>query len=256
MNEVMFFTGQTTTVHLPSGRVVDIRETNGADDELLSNLYDVKDSMNIVKFLTSIIVLDHNLGRAPLASEVLNYHLNDKWYLMLKQRLINRGVELVFAYKCPCDKCKDKPKAEYTEDLAPLDGDLKNPSYKPSATQVMRYPLGIELHREFRTSSGHLFKYDIMTTVHEKRQLDLTDKEQTRNSIMTLRNLKVKNGEEWLTVTSFAPFSSKVVSEIRADIKKHDPEFMPLINGECPAEVPFTISLWGIPDFFWPGEEI
>ena len=252
----MFFSGQTTTVQLPSGRVVDIRETNGADDELLSNLADVKDSTNIVKFLTSIIVKDHTLDRAPQAGEVMNYHLNDKWYLMLKQRILNRGSQLVFNYKCQCDKCKDKPAVEYTEDLTPFDGDLSKVDYQPKDTQIMKYPLGLELVREFRTSSGHLLRYDIMTSIHEKKQLDLTDKEQTRNSILTLRNLKVKNGEEWTTVTNFAFLPSKIVSEVRGDVKKNDPEFMPLVSGECPAGIPFVLSLWGIPDFFWPGEEI
>lgn len=252
----LFFSGKTTNITLPSGRQVEIRETNAADDELISNIADIKESTNIIKYLASIIVTDVALGRKPTIEEVYNYHYNDQWYLILVQRIINRGVELTFTYKCPCPACKEKPSQSYTEDLSELDADLSKVDYAPTGNQIMKYPLGIKLEHEFRTSSGHLFKFHIMTGIHNKKRLDLTEGEQTRNSMLTLRNLKIKDGEEWKTVTSFSFLPSKVASELRAEVIRVDPEWHPIITGECPAKTPFAMSLWSMPDFFWPGEEI
>jgi hypothetical protein len=254
--EVAFFQGQITKVTLPSTRVVEIRETNAGDDDLLSNISSIRDSSNVPKFLASIITMDHVLNRKPLVEDVLDYHLNDMWYLMLAQRIINRGSELVFKYKCQNPSCKDKPVKEYVENLKEIDGDLSSPTYTPTPDQIFKYPLGLDRERELRTTSGVLFKYEIMTGIHGKKRLDLSDNEQSRNSMLTLRNLKVKVGDEWQTVTNFSAYPSKVMSEVRADVMKNDREFMPIISGACECETPFAQTLWSMPDFFWPGEEI
>jgi hypothetical protein len=256
-NESIFFQGRVSTFKLPSGNTVSIRETNGADDEILSNLYDIQQGSNMPLFLCSIITHDSALGRKPLVAEVLNYPKNDQWYLMLIQRIMNRGSELVFDYKCPHKTCKDKPTQSFTEDLSLLEGDLSDSKYRPGKNQIMKYPLGSSLQHEFKTSSGQLIRFDIMTGVHEKKLLEIGDKTQNKNTMLVVRNIQIYQNDEWVNITSFAQFPSKVLSEIRKEVARVDPEFNPVVSGECEyCSKPFASSLWGMADFFWPGETI
>lgn len=256
-SEVLFFEGNKMDVFLPSSNKVTIRETNGGDDELLSNLYEIQKGSNTPQFLASIITFDQNLGRKPTVAEVLNYPKNDQWYLMLVQRIMNRGSDLVFPYKCQQPTCKDKPEMEFTEDLSLFDGRLGDENYKPGPYQIMKYPLGALSQHRFKTSSGHSYQFDIMTGVHEKKLLEVSDKSQNKNTMLTLRNLKMLQGQNWISVLSFSSIPSKIMSEIRREVALNDPEFNPIVTGECiNCGTPFAMSLWGMPDFFWPGERI
>lgn len=255
--DILHFEGTKLDVTLPSTRKITIRETNAADDEILSNMFEVQQATNIYNFLAAIIVMDHTLGRKPLASDVMNYHVNDQWYLMLVQRIMNRGKELTFDYKCPKPGCKDKTSTNLTEDLSLFDGDLSNPAYIPRDTQIMRYPNELQTLIEMQTSSGRKYSYEIMTGLHDKKRLEINERQQNKNTMLTLRNLKLFRNNEWQTVTSFAFMASKEASEIRAHVHKHDPEFTPIVTGECQhCGQPFMMSLWTMPDFFWPGETV
>jgi hypothetical protein len=256
-NELLFFEGKSLSCVLPSGNTVIIRETNGGDDEILSNLYDVQQGSNLPQFLTSIITTDGTLGRKPSVAEVLSYPKNDQWYLMLIQRIMNRGTELVFDWRCSQKTCKEKPAQSFTEDLSLLDGNMGDINYTPNKNQIMKYPLGALNQHQFKTSSGSLFRFDIMTGVHEKKLLEIGEKTQSKNTMLIIRNLQIYQNNDWVTLTSFSAFPSKIMTEIRKEVARVDPEFNPIVSGECShCGKPFALSLWGMPDFFWPGEMI
>jgi hypothetical protein len=121
----------------------------------------------------------------------------------------------------------------------------------------MKYPLGLLLEDIFTTSSGKSYKYELMTGIHDSKRLDLSPMLQNKNTPLTVRNLKMMNGSEWQTVTHFGFMSSKEASEIRKRVFTNDPEFNPIVSGNCGyCGKPFSMLLFGMPDFFWPGETI
>lgn len=255
----IIFLGQEHEVTLPSGNVVRIRETNGDDDEILSRLGAAQDGSNIINFLTNITEHDSALGRKPHSGDLMEWPLADKYYLLFKQRLLNHGNLLKFQHKFENSKHElDANPVTFEQDVAEFDGNLADPLYKPSTPhQPKKYPYGNQREVEYTTSSGVQVKWKILNTILENKQLSMPLESTNRNSALTIRELSVFNKGEWVRLTTFGMFSSKVMSELRTEVGKSDPSFNPIVDVVSPnSGTRDSIPLIAIPDFYFPEGQI
>lgn len=251
VDDPLIFIGKETKVTCPSGKVVSIRETNGEDDELLSSIADAQTGENVLKFLSNIITQDEDLKRKPLTSEVGEYLVNDKYYLLFKQRIINHGNEFQFEYKCQNSQCGKSTK--YTEDLNELDGDLGDPEYKPNLISVFKYPNGDKKELEFTTSSGKKVKYALLTSLLEYKKLGQAEGNNNKNTPLYEREIKLWNNNEWQLITQFRMFSSREMDQIRANVVANDKQFDPISEFKCKhCNTPYAIAVMAIPAFYYP----
>lgn len=253
--ESLIFTGEEHEVHLPSGKIVTIRESNGEDDGILSRVKDASDNANLLNYLSSIIIQDHDTKEKPSAGDILDWLSNDKLYLLFKQRIINIGSEFVLVNTCANDKCKEK--TQYIEDLSEMDGDLSQKDYTPKGNQIYKYATGKKKTIEFTTSRNNAFQFDLMTGVLEKKNLDVRDDDRDINAILTARNIRFFSGGKWIPLFEFRRFPSKEMNELRGYIMKNDKLFEPRVNFACPkCQTPYSAILFNVPVFFYPGAEI
>lgn len=254
------FLGQERKVTLPSTNVVTIRETNGDDDETLSQLTASQDGSNFINFLANIITHDENLGRKPLVADIMEYPIADKYYLMFKQRIINHGDILNFETKCQNPGCKDdqdNPRVFPVEqELNEFDGDLSDPNYKPQDFQVRAYPKGTARVVEFKSSKNY-FRVKILDTIGERKSLSIPDAAVNRNLPLTLRELEIKTPNGWELVTTFGRFSSKEMKEIRVAVAELESTFEPVVRIQCPyCKTNNVFHLLQIPAFYFPEDGI
>lgn len=245
------FLGEETTIKLPSGNEIKIREANGDDDELLSSASAAKDGVNIINFLVSITTWDKNLKRRPTVEDVMDWPINDKYYAIFKQRILNHGPILNFT-----ERSSNDIESTFTQDLSEFDFFDGGENKKPTGNEVVPYPQGSKREVEFTTSRGNMFKFKILNGVLENKQLASTA-DITKNTPLTLRELKVFRNNQWELVSYFGTFPSKEMSEIRANMSKLDPPFDPTVtitfpdNGERR-----DIPLLSIPAFYFPEAQI
>lgn len=250
----LIFTGKKTDITLPSGNTVTIRELNGEDEEILSSESAADAGENIYNFLTSITEHDKLLGTKPTPEDIKNWPVNDKYYLLYKQRLLNHGPELSFSAMCPVQGCSTHIN-NYTEDLSIFDADLSKQitdEDEVTDSQVKRYPNGDSKTVEFELSSGKKIKYSIINGVLEIAALELKD--ETKNAVITIRKPFVSTeGGKWVKVTNYRAFSGSEMSEIRTNIRMNDAPFGPVIRYHCPKCKTVQVkSIFLIPTFFYP----
>lgn len=243
---------RTITFTLPSSRKITIREQNGADDEILSQLSDLKKGFGgWDKFIVAITV-DPVLTLLDLGS----WHTNDKYYTLLKSRIFSLGPNLHFGSECP--SCSHK--GIHDEDLSAYDWDLSKPilEVKPGPLAVKSYPLGLKTEVEFKLSSGKHIRYDIITVAHESYALLQNEHSLNKNSELLMRKIAYKEaGKDWMPILSFSNFSPKDMSEIRKNVSVNDPQWDLNSRIKCPnpmCEKVYNISLLSQPDFFFPLE--
>lgn len=241
--------GQTWKVTVPSSRMWEIRETNGEDDATLSKIADALTGENVNNFIANIIVGPEK----PLAKDIIDWPINDKYYLLFKQRLLNLGKTFNFKDIDPTD---DKHReVDYEEDISLIDGDLSSPHYKPGPGKVFLYPSGIKTHIEFKTESGKYYRFKIVTGVEETFSKDIPKEQQDVNTMLLVRHLEVGNNGDWQKVLSFLKISSKEMREIRSNVMHYDRQFAP----EVMVKNPYTgmlrqFPLLAMPTFFFPEE--
>lgn len=253
--ESMIFTGEEHEVTLPSGKVVTIRESNGEDDAILSRVKNAMDDTHVYNYLASIITMDHSTKAKPVAADLLEWLVNDKNYLLFKQRIINLGPELELIHTCEDTDCKSKN--HYSEDLSEMDGDLGQKNYTPNEKQVYKYPSGEKRVIEFTSTKNHQFKFELLTGLIQRANADVPESKRDINQILTGRNLKVFENNKWLDLFDFRRFSSKEMNEIRKYVLDQDKPFEPMVSFECPkCQRPYQQNLFFIPVFFYPGVQI
>lgn len=241
--------GNTWKVTVPSGKIWEIRETNGEDESNLSRVADAMNEENLNNFLANIIVGPER----PLAADILNWPINDKYYLMFKQRILNLGAE--FQFKDTDTTDRKKREVEYTEDLGIIDGDLSDPEYRPGPNQIFRYPEGDKTHIEFKTTFNNFYRFKILTGVEEQAAADIPKGQTDKNTPIVIRQLERHHNNKWERVYNFLKISSKEMVEIRAAIQKYDREFNPLISVTNPwTGADRSFPLFALPTFYFPGE--
>ena len=91
--------GKKLTFKLPSGYEVTIREQNGEDDDILSNLVDAKTFMNISKFIAGIVTdTDMTATRLLTPNDVQKMPSLDRYAIMINSRVFSLGEILDFRY--------------------------------------------------------------------------------------------------------------------------------------------------------------
>lgn len=247
------FVGQTTKFKLPSGRTIKIRETNGEDDATISSINDSSDGSATYNFLASIILHDDSIMKKPGIEDIKQWPMNDKYATLFKQRLFVHGDKLKF--KGTCTECGNSE--DYVEDLSLMDTDFSQEvdNLKRSNNSIPVYPQGNKMEVFLTTSSGKNFKYKILTGEGEYKALELTD--QNKNTILLLRELQIKNKEEWVKLFHFAGLGSKELNEIRKNVRENDPTFDPMVTFQCKnpkCKKDYAVSLFQISSFFFPEE--
>lgn len=249
--------GNVRELLLPSGAVAIIREQNGDDDALLSNVAMTKSFEALNSFIHSItpyLSTSINPDKPPLLEDILIRPLRDKYFILIASRIFSLGNILHFEYNWG----SEYPKVEYDEDLAnylwdynipfPGQGD---PDY--FAERIKPYPttkLGIE-----ETIGNKVIRFSLLNSYGEKYLLKLPDTERNINQQLFARDISVKqeNGE-WEKISSFKNFKSLEMAKLRNLVSTWDEEF----SGLTTVDNPYTngqsdeISIIQIPDFFFP----
>lgn len=248
--ESALFLGKESTVILPSGRKIDVREPNGNDEDILSN--NSGEIPGSIKYLAALVVKDHILGGKPTTTEIMEWGTMDVNYALFKIRRNHQGDEMDFEYECVNNKCNHITKFE--ENLAELDGNLGDAKYKPASIyQVPRYPLGTQKEVEMTTSGGKTVKFNILNHHGEKLFAEMT--EETRgltNTPLLVRKLQMRHKDEWIEVKSFQAFSSKEMKEIRNKVEEVDGSWAPISRVVCPkCGKKDAVNLMLQPSFFY-----
>lgn len=252
-DQSLFFAGDEHEILLPSGKIVTIRETNGEDDGILSKIKNAKDNTHIYNFLANIIIKDHDTNDKVMASDIMDWLINDKYYLLFKQRIINLGSEFKMRHVCENETCKKQ--SDYTENLLEIDGDLGSKDYKPGPNQIAPYEFGKAREVEFTSSRKNKFKFDCLTGNLEKKDLDIPNGDKDVNNGLIARNVQVFENGTWIRLFNWGKFPSKEMVELRTFVYQKDKPFEPLVSFICDkCNTPYQVSLFYIPAFFFPEE--
>lgn len=254
-NNDSIFTGLETTVTLPDGNIVTIRETNGEDDAVISKTSNMSDGTNIHNFLAGIITKNKakKFEDKTTTSDVASWPVNCIYYLVYKQRLINHGKELKFKTDCP--NCNDGIEHEYEDDISGFDNEKTVDSNAGGTFAIKPYPQGLKRVIELTTSRGKTLKYKILTGELQKVQLDAPSDALNKNTKILIRDLEIYENGQWVKVKYFGNFSSKEMREIRENIEINDYSFDPIIIYKCPkCQNSFKKPLFAISSFYWPEE--
>lgn len=236
----------------PSGYEVAIREQNGNDDAILSNLALAKDSTSVNAFIQSIVVgVSYKEGLLSDA-DVLDMRLGDKYMILIKSRIFSVGPILKFQYEW----VEGIPPTTYEEDLEHFVWDYVNPLPRVGERnyfkdRIQPYPKR-EVSPEFTTQRGHLVRYKFLNGYGEQYLLKLPDFNTHINSKVIARELEMQVDGKWIRVEDFGVFSSRETAEIRDHMEKMDPQFEGAITITDPSSGNIKyLSLIGLHDFFF-----
>lgn len=254
--------GRTLMVMTPSGRVFTMREQNGNDDDIISNPITGRDLTNVDNFLTGILISEH-VGKEVkqvLLSDVQNFPIKDRFYLLIKSRIFSIGKDMKFTF----DWGKDNGGVlNYEEDLEVFIHDYSKPFPQPGdkdyhPNKIPPYPANTDHTSkfEFTTKSGKRLRFGVLTRQGEKYLLTLQPEQMTKNVEFKSRDLQLKTETgEWTTVENFAMFTKQDMSEIRKAVEEVDPtyEFSTFLeNPKTGGGINYP--LMSSNDFFYPVE--
>lgn len=252
----MDITLRTTTFRAPSGRTFIIREQNGEDEELITNPVDSKNLMNLTKYIAAIVVKTDATKSGKLTIEdSLKLPLLDRYCILFHSRIFSLGEEIEFTYKW------DKETVHYSQDLREF---LFDYDHNPSPEELDEKPNAIPYYPTLpeddftpmvytnQLSSGKIIKFELMDGEKESQMVQLPPSKLTRNSTLTIRNLKLKVGDNFERVENFSLFSSRDMAEIHRAVNSVDPVF----HGYTQIENPETgqvidYPIMAAPDFFY-----
>lgn len=258
----------TLSFRAPSGNNYTIREQNGEDEGILSNVLDSKGLMNITKFIRAIVVdtTFTSSGKLKTLDEVLAIPLLDRYTILLKSRIFSIGEILPFNFRWP-----NGDTLEYEQDLneyfrlldiweeAPTDevSKLWEEALKEEDSDLYM-PIYLDSHHKdilITLASGKELLFDCVDGKGEKYLLLLSEEQRNRNAELIARNLRLKVDGKFEKVTNFSSFSVKDMVEIRNQVHKYDPVFTGMAKVVHPktGEVDYFAVL-GAPSFFYPTE--
>lgn len=250
----------TLTFRLPSGMDITIREQNGEDEDILSRYGDIKDSISHQNFLSAIIIGSSKEGKTKFTpDDISKWPAVDKYYALVKSRIFSLGKELKFKYKCSNNRCgKETP---LVEDLDIYDWDLSkgnppedDPYYE---SRIKLLPNGDKLEFEETLSNGKRIKFGILTGMGESKTLKKSEDDLNRNDDLRARNLSYfrEEGNQWIEVANFRMFSSKIMSEIRNLVNKHNENYPLITKCKCRhCGNTEDVVILTLPSFFFPSE--
>ncbi len=227
----------TKDFYTPSGYFFSIREQNGEDEEILSNVNDMASLMNFTKFIQAIVVsTDFTQSGKLTIQDVLKLPVNDRYCILFQSRIFSLGDTVEFEYNWPTGK------VEYEQNLNELlyDYDPNKPlteedlNAKPDA--IPFYPNPKQKSFEYTTLSGKKILFDILDGEGEKKMVTMPRDKQTRNSPLLCRNLQLEVDGKWELVQNFKLFSVRDMQEIRRYVLEVDPTYTGEVEIENPAD--------------------
>lgn len=239
-------------ISVPTGKRYIIREQNGYDDEVLSQVTSIDDADVINRFMANIILKDSE-GNTVYYEDVLKMPLRDKYTLLIQSRIFSLGSELKFEH----DWGSNVPPQQYTDDLTQyVWEDYNSPFPGPGSPNYFKYRMppyapGIGNGVEFEVD-GLRLKFDLLDGRGETHLLKLQPGSQNINQELIARNLSIyKDG--WVKAVNFAGFTARQMAQIRAKIKQFDERIEVLTSIDHPfSGQVIEIPLIGIRDFFFP----
>lgn len=236
----------TKQVMAPDGEVYTLRETTGADEDLLSRMRHDGSMEPMYQFLSRVIV-----SPKLNTSAVKKLKARVKWYLVLKSRILSLGEELTFKYRFQ----GDEHDSDIEENLAQFDFDYEHDTWTPESKAPQPYPDN-ETHYSFKLSSGLDCRFEYLTGLHEEnalKKLKTAPKSLTINHELIIRNFAIMDGNgDWIPVVEFSKFSSRVMRELRAELDKYDKEWAGIMDVESPTGTIDNVSIFQLEDFFFP----
>ena len=233
---------RTLTFLTPSLLEVKIRETNGADDDILSSVEDPVEMLN--RYLSNV-VQSINENTKIKGSDIKDLRLRDKYFILIKSRIFSLGETLFFKQ----DWGNGAPPEEYAIDLRNyVWEDLEEPM-GPDA--IRPYP-EMELITGYLSSEKQV-RMKFLDGHGEAMLMKKSPQARTINMQLLARNLEVFQDGQWVKVQNFAPFNSREMAQIRALYEELDPPVEGLVELVNPTTLqPHYISLLEIKDFFFP----
>lgn len=256
----------THTFVAPSGTEYTIREQNGQDEEILTNMGDIKKGMNINNFLQGIIVSSSKKAGKLSMQDVMDMPILDRSCILIQSRIFSIGETLEFEYSWPNPQNIEKPrKFEYELDLHEY---LFDDYSKPEAIteeMLLEKPKGIpfypirqeEKYYTFDLRSGKKIRFHLANGHSEIYLMKLTDDQRTRNTDLIMRGLELNVEGNWEKVFNFSLFSTKDMRELRKYVNSIDPS----ADLSTPVQDPETgeveeVSIMGLVSFFFPEEDV
>ena len=245
----------------PSGFSVIIREQNGEDDSILSNVALAKDSNSINSFIQSIIVWS-SIGQGPLETmtmaQIMDMRLRDKYFILMFSRIFSIGPILKFPYQWG----EELAPVEYEEDLVPYIWDFSKPFPKPGepdyfVDRIKPYPVGVDQPLcSLELASGKKIQYKFMDGHSERYLLKLPEFQSNINSRIVARNLELWVDSKWVKVENFKMFSPADMRELRNSLEEVDEQYDGIIEIKNPYNdgEKVNLNLLAIHDFFYPRE--
>jgi len=245
---------RTKDLICPSGLKVTIREQNGDDDEVLSDVSAAKEGMSINNFIAAIITKSSLKAGRLTPEDILAMRLRDKYYILIASRIFSLGN--IFTFDYTWDE-EEKPFG-YEEDLLRYFWDFHKPFPTPedkeySPLLIPPYPINEPEHIQ-TLSSGKVIRWDYSDGFAEKFLFELPLNERNRNAELKARRLGLRAPDGTFTIVQkFTAFSPKDMSEIRTEMDKLDssPDLTTDITHPKTKEK-LNIPLITNQDFFFP----
>lgn len=247
---------------LPSGFNITIREQNGDDDDIISQITASKDGTAIPKFLAGIIIESENKPSKKLTYlDILDWKIKDIYYALLVSRIHSLDNLIDFEYECINSNCKritryEEDLDQFTQDFTLPAPTIDEPGY--FKYRVTPYENGAESIGTLKLESGKEVEYTLLTGKGENLIINLEEDKLTKNQELISRYLRVREnpGDPFQTVGKFDIFSAKEMRAIRSEITKNDTPWLPYIECICPyCKTKSLINMVQEPAFYYPLEK-
>lgn len=256
----------THTFVAPSGTEYTIREQNGQDEEVLTNMGEIKKGMNINNFLYGIIMKSSKKASKLSMEEILSIPLLDRSCILIQSRIFSIGENLEFTFQWPNNQNPDKPREfEYELNLHEyLFDDYSNPE-AITEEMLLDKPKGIpfypirqeEKYYTFDLRSGKKIRFHLADGHSEMYIMKLSEDQKTRNTDLIMRGLELNVDGKWEKVFNFSLFSTKDMRELRKHVNSIDPSADLTTYVEDPETgASDEIPIMGLVSFFFPEEDV
>ena len=253
----------THTFTAPSGIEYTIREQNGQDEEILTNVGEATRFMNINNFLQAILMgSSKKPNQKYTMEEILRIPLLDRQCILLQSRIFSIGEIMEFSYKWPVPNSEALQKLEYEQDLNEFLLDYSNREgiteeeldAKPHALPF--YPNPVDQALIFDLQSGKKIRFHLFDGNSELYVMRLPEVDRTRNTDIIARGLELQVEGKWDRVTNFSLFSTKDMRQLRKLVNDYDPtpSLETTIDNPITGEV-ILVPVMSFTDFFFPEED-
>lgn len=258
--------GKTLEFTVPSGFKFTIREQNGNDDDILSNVGQAQEARNFNNFIQGIVISTNFTTSGKLSyNDVLKLKLRDKYVILFMSRIHSLGEVVKFKFNWGPERQGGKDQEfNYEENLTRYLWDYSKPitefPFEPTqegfdSQRMKPYVEGSKNIIELDLKSGKKVRMNYMDGFYEEYIFKLKPEDKSKNTDLKARNLEMFIENKWMKVENFTFFSPKDMIELRSVIKAVDPEFNAISELENPVtKETMNFPILNTPDFFFPTE--